>query len=90
MERIPVHGGRGILPGRPNDPFSIGYDYIDFKGGAFGETLGLEGNEQGVELYYEAEVLPWFHITPNLQVVDPGLSANDSDWILGVRGNLRS
>ena len=81
-------GGRGILPGRPNDQFGIGYYYIDLKGGAFGELLGLEGSEQGVELYYEAEIVPWFHITPNLQVIDPGLSANDNAVILGLRGNV--
>lgn len=81
-------GGRGILPDRPNDQFGIGYYYIDLIGGAFADLAGLEGSEQGVEVYYEAEVLPWFYVTPDVQVIDPGISGNDTAVILGLRGNV--
>lgn len=81
-------GGRGILPGRPNDQFGIGYYYIDLVTGPVADIIGLEDSEQGLEIYYEAEVVPWFHITPDLQVIEPGLRANDTAVILGLRGNL--
>ena len=82
-------GGRGILPGRPNDSFGIGYFYVDLIDGAVADLIGLDSEEQGVELFYEIEIAPWFHITPDLQIVDPGLSASDTAVILGLRGNIR-
>ena len=81
-------GGRGILPDRPNDQFGIGYYYIDLISGPVADLIGLEGSEQGVEIYYEAEVVPWFHVTPDLQIIDPGLSANDTAVVLGLRANV--
>ncbi len=81
-------GGRGILPSRPNDSFGIGYFVIDLKDGVVANLIGLKGAEQGAEIYYEAEITPWFHITPNIQVVDPGLSASDTAVIFGVRTNF--
>jgi len=27
-------------------------------------------HEQGVELFYNAEVFPWLHVTPDLQIID--------------------
>ena len=81
-------GGRGLLPSRPNDSFGVGYFFIDLKSGVVANLIGLESSEQGVEIYYEAEIIPWFHVTPDLQIVDPGLSANDTAVILGLRGNF--
>ena len=81
-------GGRGILPSRPNDSFGIGYFVIDLKDGVVANLIGLKGAEQGAEIYYEAEITPWFHITPDIQVVDPGLSASDTAVIFGVRANF--
>lgn len=81
-------GGRGILPSRPNDSFGIGYFVLDIKDGVVANLIGLKGAEQGAEIYYEAEITPWFHITPDLQVVDPGLSASDTAVIFGLRTNF--
>jgi len=81
-------GGRGILPGRPNDSFGIGYFYVDLVDGAVADLIGLDSEEQGVELFYEIEIAPWFHITPDLQIVDPGVVANDTAVILGLRANV--
>lgn len=81
-------GGRGILPSRPNDEFGIGYFYIDLKAGVLANIIGLKSSEQGVELYYDFEVLPWVHITPDLQIVDPGFAASDTAIIVGLRANF--
>ncbi len=81
-------GGRGLLSSRPNDSFGVGYFLIELKGGVVADLIGLKSAEQGGEIYYEAEITPWFHITTDLQIVDPGLSASDTAVILGLRGNI--
>ncbi len=43
-------------------------------------------SEQGVELYYNIEITPWMHVTPDLQVlIDPGGGDNDVAVICGLR-----
>ncbi len=81
-------GGRGLMASRPNDSFGIGYFIIDVKDGVVANLIGLKNTEQGVEIYYEAEITPWFHITPDLQIVDPGLSASETAVIVGLRANI--
>ncbi|MCZ6804183.1 MAG: carbohydrate porin, partial [Proteobacteria bacterium] len=81
-------GGRGLLASRPNDSFGIGYFVLDLKGGVVANIIGIKGAEQGVEIYYEAEITPWLHVTPDLQIVDPGLSASDTAVIFGLRVNM--
>jgi porin len=41
---------------------------------------------QGVELYYNYEVTPWFHLTGDLQFVENGIETDDTAIILGLRG----
>ena len=40
---------------------------------------------KGLELYCNIEALPWLHVTPDLQVVEPSLKSIDTDVILGLR-----
>jgi len=40
---------------------------------------------QGFEAYYDVEALPWLHVTPDLQVLEPSLKRIDTDVILGAR-----
>jgi porin len=64
-------GGKGVIPTRPHDRYGIGYYYLN----ASNDLPGFfQANaEQGVELFYNIEVTPWLHITPDLQViVNPG------------------
>ena len=80
--------GRGLLPGRPNDSFGIGYYILDVKSDVVADFIGLKSEEQGIEIYYEAEISPWLHVTPDLQIIDPGLSASDTAVVLGLRVNV--
>jgi porin len=89
----PVHrfysvglGGRGVIPGREQDRFGIGYYYMkisdelrDTLPPLLRTRLGLE-HEQGVELFYNVAVTPWLHVTPDLQFVD---SARDKAPLIG-------
>jgi porin len=64
-------GGKGVIPERPRDRYGVGYYCLNFSNqlpGIFNANV-----EQGVELFYNIEVTPWLHITPDLQIIaDPG------------------
>jgi porin len=82
-------GGQGILPERDRDTYGLGYYYLKLSED-LPEFLHLD-SEQGVELYYNFEVTPWFHVTPNLQViVDPGggFQERDTAIVYGIRGQM--
>jgi len=76
-------GGKGILPGRDADTFGLGYYYADLSD----EMPSMFHKEAGVELFYNIEVTPNCHVTPDFQVIfNPG-GTNDEDLALvwGVR-----
>ena len=79
-------GGKGVVPGRDQDRFGIGYFYTEFSDGIFLEEFGID-NTQGVELFYNIEIAPWLHITPDLQViVNPGgVGGRDTAIVYGIR-----
>ena len=66
-------GGKGIIPTREKDRFGIGYYYLRFSRdipAGLRRQLSLD-REQGVELFYNVEVFPWLHVTPDLQIISP-------------------
>lgn len=84
-------GGMGVIPTRDRDRFGIGYYYLDFSGD-LPSLLGLS-HEQGVELYYNIEVTPWLHITPDVQVIfnpggGSGFDDRDTSFAYGLRAHL--
>ncbi len=81
-------GGKGIVPKRDNDKFGLGYYYTDF-GGGLPERLGIH-SAQGVELFYNIEVTPWLHITPDLQVIikPGGFENRDVAVVYGLRAQM--
>ena len=68
----------------------IGYFYQglsnDFKN-LTGRLLPLR-DMQGGEVYYNAEITPWFHLTADLQVVEPANQDYDTAVVLGLRGKI--
>jgi porin len=68
----------------------IGYFYSelnsDFKS-LFVPANPLE-DLYGSEVYYNAEITPWFHVTGDLQVVNPGAQALDTAVVLGMRAKI--
>jgi len=80
----------GLLPGRAGDRMGIGYFYQglsnDFKN-LTGRLLPLR-DMQGGEVYYNAEITPWFHLTADLQVVEPADQGDDTAVVLGLRGKI--
>ena len=46
-------------------------------------------DEQGVELYYNYAVTPWFRVTADLQWIDPALAVNRQAWVASFRASIR-
>ena len=83
-------GGSSPFCGREADTFGVGWYYAkasDKLGPIATQLLNL-GDGQGVELFYNYEVTPWFHLTPDLQVIRGGLLNVDTALVLGLRGKL--
>ncbi|UCC29389.1 MAG: carbohydrate porin, partial [Phycisphaerales bacterium] len=81
-------GGTGIIPERDRDTFGLGYYFVDY-GGELPDRLGVRSS-QGVELFYNIEVAPWLHITPDLQVmINPGgFEDRDVAIVYGLRAQM--
>jgi len=78
--------GTGLVPTRDRDVVGLGYYYQDLSDRL--RQFGLY-SEQGVELFYNIEVTPWLHVTPDLQVViNPAGGFGDRD--VAIVGGLRA
>jgi porin len=93
----PVHwaaniglGGSSPLPNRKQDSFGVGYFYTGISDSLkqLAPRLLPIRDEQGVELFYNIAVTPWCHITPDLQVVNPGRERADTLLFLGLRAKI--
>lgn len=71
-------GGKGIVPGRPQDSFGVGWSNVQFSNNLvpfLRQRLGLGlDHEDAIELFYNVSITPWLHATADLQVVKPGLT----------------
>jgi porin len=68
----------------------VGYFYSGLSGDLkdlFPRLTPLE-DVQGVELYYNAAITPWFHLTTDVQVIEPASSERDTALVLGLRGKV--
>jgi porin len=70
-------GGKGIVPGRPQDNFGIGWAHTQLSGNFVPFLrqrldLGLE-KEDAVEMYYNAALTRWLTATLDLQIINPSL-----------------
>lgn len=72
----------GAIPSRDDDILGIGTFTVEFS-----DQAGfVEGNETFVELFYKAQVTPWFSVKPDIQFVsNPGGTANDNALVIGLR-----
>jgi porin len=83
-------GGTGLVPGRSGDNWGIGYYYdslSDYLKDALAPTVQLR-DEQGLEIFYNLAVTPWFSLGADLQVIRPGLSS-DTAVLPGLRAVIR-
>ena len=61
--------GKGLLDFRPNDTFGIGYYHLELTDTRLFDALDIN-DENGFEVWYNAEITPWFHLTADLQIID--------------------
>ena len=81
--------GNGLVPGRKGDSLGVGYFYNSISGEVKDLLPILDiSNVQGVELYYNAAIAPWFQLTADLQVVEPALGARDTAVVAGLRAMI--
>ena len=66
--------GNSPLPGREGDTYGVGFYDLAPSVQAKSQAPGLR-DEQGVELFYNMRIVPGCHLTPDLQVLHPGLAA---------------
>jgi len=84
-------GGSSMICGRGNDTFGAGWYYAGTSSelAPFLANAGRgAGDGQGVELYYNIQVTPWFQLTPDLQIIDPARKALDTAVVTGLRGRV--
>ncbi|MCY2963230.1 MAG: carbohydrate porin [Planctomycetota bacterium] len=66
-------GGSSPMVSRQLDTFGVGYFYVGYSDPV--QTLAPKllpvGNDQGVEMFYNVAVTPWFRLTPDLQILGP-------------------
>ena len=81
----------GLICGRESDTMGVGYFYDGLSSGfkeLVNATLPDIQDVQGVELYYNAAITPWCHLTADLQVVENQNVADDTALILGLRAKI--
>ena len=83
---------------RPLDTFGLGYFFVGYSDPVqnLAPRLLNVGDDQGVEMFYNIAVTPWFRLTPDLQVLEPARgrtlppNARDIDTalVLGLRAKI--
>ncbi len=84
-------GGQSPIRGRENDQFGIGWFYNKFSndlGPIATVALGIGSSSQGIELYYNYAVTPFFRVTPDLQIIEPGSNRANTAVITGLRAEV--
>ena len=82
--------GFGLICGRTQDRAGVAHFYNGLSNDLrqlVSPLIELQ-TVQGVEIYYNATLTPWFHLTADLQVVDNATEADDTAIILGLRGKI--
>ena len=79
--------GNSPIPGRPGDLFGAGFYEVGLSPEAKTLLPGLR-DEPGVELFYNLRITPGCHLTPDLQVLKPGLGPLETCLLLGLRLKL--
>jgi len=82
--------GSSPLRNRPLDTFGMGYTYTGLSNRVkeLAPNLLPLDNEQAVELFYNAGVTPWFHVTPDIQILDPFRKNTNTALLIGLRAKI--
>lgn len=79
-------GGRGVIPGRPNDRYGLGFYSLIVSDDLRDQLiLGRLDTEWGMEAFYNIAITPWLQLTPDLQYIQSGSPSVDDSVVLGFR-----
>ena len=78
-------GGKGIIDGRDQDRFGVGYYHIGLSDELGTIISNRFGDSDGFEVFYNIEVTPSIHITPDFQIVNPSNENVSTAYIAGMR-----
>jgi porin len=74
------------------DSFGIGWYFVDIDSKQYGPVpTALFGPRDGwgLECYYNFQLTPWLNVSPDIQLIKPGLGAiAESAFLGGLRINL--
>jgi len=81
-------GGNSTIAGREADTFGAGWFYAGVSNEILPfltNTLGGLQDSQGVEVFYNAEITPWFHVTTDVQMLMPARQRVNDALVVGMR-----
>ena len=81
-------GGTSTIPGRGLDRWGIGGFYYSVANYLKTPITGLE-DEHGIECFYAVAVTPWLRVTPDLQIINPGVGNRDTAVFVALRTVVR-
>lgn len=83
-------GGASLATSRQYDTWGVGYFYNGLSNNVknFAPNVLQVGDESGFELFYNLGVTPYWHITPDFQVILPGREQTDTTFAIGLRMKL--
>jgi porin len=80
--------GRGLGSMRRSDTYAIAAFTTEISSDIDLPVIKLEDDVWGIEMYYNFQVTPWLHITPDLQILEPILQSVDTSVVLGLRTKI--
>ncbi len=78
-------GGKGIIPGREQDTFGVGYFHLKFQRGRLTDFTDADDKSQGFEAFYNVSITPSVNLTLDVQVLESPAPDIDTAVILGLR-----
>jgi len=82
-------GGRGLISGRDDDLYGLGFTYSDFNTTSVIAAAGFDDDAWGLEAFYNFDFGHGVSLTVDAQVIDPFRSTIDTTTVLGARLNVR-
>ena len=77
--------GRGVIPGRDDDIFGLGYFYTDIEETRLGDVLGIDNHSQGFEVFYNLAIANSTFLSADIQWLDSPFSDIDNTMVVGTR-----
>jgi porin len=81
-------GGRGVIPGRDQDLFGMGYFYTETEPGNTITDIGIADNTQGFEVFYNLFLTPAAKLSFDVQWLEADVPNIDNAVVVGGRLQL--